>query len=43
MSETGAQWQMICAGTLIVIAPLLILFIVFQRKFVNSFMQSGIK
>ncbi|WAH37591.1 carbohydrate ABC transporter permease [Alicyclobacillus dauci] len=43
MGETGAQWQMICAGTLIVVAPLLILFIIFQRKFVNSFMQTGMK
>ncbi len=43
MGETGAQWSMITAGTLIVILPLLIFFIVFQKQFINSFIQSGIK
>jgi sn-glycerol 3-phosphate transport system permease protein len=43
MGETGAQWSMICAGTMIVILPLLLLFLIFQRQFINSFMQSGIK
>lgn len=43
MGETGAQWSMITAGTLIVVLPLLVLFIIFQRQFINSFMQSGVK
>lgn len=43
MGETGAQWSMITAGTLIVVLPLLVLFVIFQRRFINSFMQSGVK
>jgi len=40
----GAQaWGVIAAGTLIVIAPLLVGFLMFQRRFVNSFVTSGIK
>ena len=40
----GAQvWGVIAAGTLIVSAPLLIAFALFQRSFVNSFVSSGIK
>lgn len=41
--ETGAQWSDVCAATLIVIAPLLVLFLFFQRQFIESFAQSGIK
>jgi sn-glycerol 3-phosphate transport system permease protein len=40
----GAQaWGVIAAGTFLVIAPLLIGFAVFQRRFINSFMASGLK
>ena len=40
----GAQaWGLIAAGTFLVIAPLLIGFAVFQRRFVNSFVASGLK
>jgi sn-glycerol 3-phosphate transport system permease protein len=40
----GAQaWGVIAAGTLIVIAPLLIGFALFQKRFINSFVTSGIK
>ena len=42
-AESGAQWNLIAAGTVIVILPLLIVFIVFQRRFVESFMYSGLK
>ncbi|KQX45731.1 carbohydrate ABC transporter permease [Paenibacillus sp. Root444D2] len=42
-AETGAQWAEVSAATLIVAAPLLIGFFVFQRQFIQSFMQSGIK
>jgi len=31
------------AGTLIVIAPLILLFVLFQRLFIESFTQSGLK
>jgi len=41
--ESGVDWSIISAGTLISVAPLLILFFLFQRQFVQSFMQSGIK
>lgn len=40
----GAQaWGVIAAGTLLVVAPLLIAFVLFQRRFINSFVTSGIK
>jgi sn-glycerol 3-phosphate transport system permease protein len=40
----GAQaWGVVAAGTLIVIAPLLIAFLIFQRRFVESFMSTGLK
>jgi len=42
-SEGAAEWGMIAAGTLLVTAPLLVAFIVFQRQFVNSFMFSGLR
>lgn len=42
-TETGAQWGLVTAGTLIVVAPLLIAFLFFQRQFINSFIRSGLK
>jgi len=42
-AESGAQWTPIAAGTVIVILPLLVVFILFQRRFVESFMYSGLK
>ena len=42
-NETGAQWSNICAATFLVVCPLLILFLVFQRQFVESFAKSGLK
>lgn len=41
--ETGAQWSNVCAATVIVCAPFIILFVIFQKQFIESFMQSGIK
>ena len=42
--QEGAQaWGVIAAGTLLVIAPLVLAFVMFQRRFINSFMSSGIK
>ncbi|WP_040949518.1 carbohydrate ABC transporter permease [Gorillibacterium massiliense] len=41
--ETGAQWSEVSAATLLVIAPLILGFFIFQRQFIDSFMQSGIK
>lgn len=42
-SDTGAQWTEVSAATLLVIAPIVVLFLVFQRQFMNSFIHSGIK
>ncbi|MEO9653792.1 carbohydrate ABC transporter permease [Marinomonas dokdonensis] len=41
--ESGVDWGVICAGTLISIGPLLVVFILFQRQFIQSFMHAGIK
>ncbi len=41
--ESGVQWSIISAATLISVAPLLVAFLIFQKQFVNSFMHTGIK
>jgi len=41
--ESGVEWSIITAGTLLAVAPLLIAFLLFQRQFVQSFMHAGIK
>jgi sn-glycerol 3-phosphate transport system permease protein len=41
--ESGVNFSVISAGTLLAISPLLIAFLLFQRQFVQSFMRSGIK
>ncbi len=41
--ESGVDWSIITAGTLISVAPLLVAFMLFQRQFVQSFMHAGIK
>jgi sn-glycerol 3-phosphate transport system permease protein len=41
--ETGLDFPRMAAGTVIVIAPLLAVFIIGQRGFINSFLRSGIK
>ncbi len=42
-TEVGAQYGQLLAGTLIVIAPLVVLFVFFQRQFIESFASSGLK
>lgn len=42
-TDQGAFYGQLMAGTLIVIAPLVILFLLFQRQFVESFARSGIR
>jgi sn-glycerol 3-phosphate transport system permease protein len=42
-TESGAEWTLLMAATLIVVAPLIIIFLIFQRQFVQSFMRAGIK
>ncbi len=41
--EQGVQWALISAGTLMTSAPLLVMFLLFQRQFVQSFMRAGIR
>ena len=41
--ESGVDWSVISAGTLMAVAPLLVAFLLFQRQFMQSFMQAGIK
>ncbi len=42
-AEAGSAWGVVAAGTFLVAAPLLVLFLIFQRRFVSSFVLSGIK
>lgn len=41
--DSGIEWSVINAATLMTTAPLLIAFLLFQRQFVQSFMRAGIK
>jgi sn-glycerol 3-phosphate transport system permease protein len=41
--ESGVDWSIISAATLMSVAPLLVAFLLFQRQFVQSFMHAGIK
>lgn len=42
-AEAGSAWGIVAAGTFLVAGPLLVLFLLFQRRFVSSFIFSGIK
>jgi sn-glycerol 3-phosphate transport system permease protein len=42
-AEAGSEWGVIAAGTFLVAAPLLVIFVLFQRQFVSSFTFTGIK
>jgi len=42
-AEAGSEWGVIAAGTFFVAAPLLVIFVLFQRRFISSFTFSGIK
>ena len=42
-AEAGSDWGVVAAGTFFVAAPLLILFLIFQQRFISSFVSSGIK
>lgn len=41
--ESGVSWALLSAATVMVILPLLIAFLIFQRQFVRSFMTAGIR
>ncbi|WP_316863474.1 carbohydrate ABC transporter permease [uncultured Cohaesibacter sp.] len=43
MTESGVEWSVINAATLMTSGPLLVGFLLFQRQFVQSFMRAGIK
>lgn len=42
-SEAGAAWQLVSAATVIVIVPVLVLFLIFQRQFITGYAHSGLK
>ncbi|MGH8795557.1 MAG: carbohydrate ABC transporter permease [Caldimonas sp.] len=41
--EAGVSWATLSAATIIIVAPLLVAFLIFQRQFVQSFMRTGIR
>lgn len=41
--ESGVEWALVNAATLMTTAPLVIAFLIFQRQFVANFMRAGIK
>ena len=43
LGAIGAQWSLLTAATLMVAAPLFITFLIFQRRFIQSFVHSGLK
>lgn len=42
-ADSGADWTRLMAGTMIVVSPLLLMFVIFQRRFIDSFMHTGVK
>ena len=42
-SDQGIDWSVICAATLMTSAPLLAAFLMFQRRFVQSFIRAGVR
>jgi len=42
-TDSGTEWSVINAATLLVSGPLLIAFLLFQQQFVQSFMRAGVK
>lgn len=42
-TDSGTEWSVINAATLLTSGPLLIAFLLFQRQFVQSFMRAGLK
>ncbi|MBF9016739.1 MULTISPECIES: carbohydrate ABC transporter permease [unclassified Oceanispirochaeta] len=41
--EAVMQWSNVTAATFIIILPLLLAFLIYQKQFINSFVSSGIK
>lgn len=42
-AESGAEWALTMTATILVIGPILLAFLVFQRQFLNSFVRSGLR
>ena len=42
-SDSGVEWSLVNAATVMTTAPLVIAFLIFQRQFVSNFMRAGIK
>ena len=42
-ADSGVEWSLVNAATLMTTAPLVIAFLIFQRHFVANFMRAGIK
>ncbi len=42
-NEGGVQWPHLAAATVLIIVPPLLLFMVLQKQFINSFVRSGLK
>lgn len=42
-TESSPEWTLTMAATIIVVFPLLLTFVIFQRRFIQSFMYSGLK
>ena len=42
-ADSGVEWSLVNAATLMTTAPLVIAFLIFQRQFVANFMRAGIK
>ena len=41
--QWGTDIPLLCAGSLLILAPTLIVFVIFQRRFVNALLQGSIK
>lgn len=41
--ESGADWGMLMAATLFITLPIVVLFLILQRTFIESFLTSGLK
>lgn len=42
-SENGNQWQIVMAGNVIVVLPILVVYIFLHKRIINGFVYSGIK
>ena len=42
-NDSGPMWALVTSATLLVMFPLFVMFCVFQKQFVSSFVTSGIK